>query len=519
MDAEHIIYEEYEPAPVGLKWEPYNEYGFTSVWAPNLLIYSPRINYFLSTLICVCIVLFFLISPNCQQWFVLPITFCGILTLSDVIGWIRKEVDAFDPKVPIAVLLFLNTFLTPLLHVRFEAYGFLLHTPNWPRYFGYMGFFNLGGVVCFKFVQNFMFNRVRPARSFWQFNPSKFIITFVFVFPLSLAASLIIKFFFGGMVKIAGERIWAEGSMAYAPHMSWLMMLGDPMFLLIFMMVVYFISQKNAGRQASIFTIGIILFFLMVCQFIWFGARASRMAILMVVVIGTIVVHYRLRPLSVRLLLIGICCLFSFVYIYTFYKFLGPQGWGAVYRQETRESLRYEHAAGTITPMATLLGDFARADVQATMIYRLTRPDRTFVPVHGRTYIMSLLTFIPRAVWKSKPEKGVKVLAGSEILGYQGLQLSRRQYGLAGEAMLNFGYYGIIPAFVVLGLVLGFVRKKISTMEPSDSRFYLVPIVILLLVLAVNTEAENLVFNMLKMGVMPFIIILLGSTRMRFEGM
>jgi len=76
----------------------------------------------------------------------------------------------------------------------------------------------------------------------------------------------------------------------------------------------------------------------------------------------------------------------------------------------------------------------------------------------GGTYAMSLLTFIPRGIWPTKP-KNPKLEVGSAILGYSPLRESTRQYGLAGESMLNFNYYGIIPVFILYGLAVAGSEK------------------------------------------------------------
>jgi hypothetical protein len=127
----------------------------------------------------------------------------------------------------------------------------------------------------------------------------------------------------------------------------------------------------------------------------------------------------------------------------------------------------------------------------------------------------TVFTLIPRGIWKTKPIS-IKADAGTALQGYSPITVSSAVYGLAGEAMLNFGYWGIVPAFFVYGTLLGWFRKKLATMEPSDSRFFLVPIVIITFGLALGADSRNLMMGLLKLGVLPLVVVFLGSLRSRF---
>jgi len=496
----------------GLYWNPFNEYGFASPWAPRLWIVSPGVNYLISTSITLLIAaVFIVVCPACRHWCLIPLVLCGILAGADIIAWLRKEMDTFDPKAIIAGLFYLNCLLAPLLHLTYNMYGKDIYTDNWPIWFGYMACFNAAGIMLFKLAHNLFFKVSRPVKGFWQVAIDRFSGILIPILAISFIASAVVKILFSGLVKEAGIPAGARG---YAAHLSWLLMLGDPSIMLLIMALIYWIYRSHPDKLSSRWTVWSIIAVTMVFQFLLLGLRGSRSAVLSVVIIVAVVAHYWLRSFSIKFIVVGICLTFLFVYFYGFYKRFGAKGWEAIYSSQARESMSHEVEGGA-TLTGTVLGNLARADLQAFMLYRLRELKGTFQPVHGQTYMTSALTFIPRAIWSTKPS-GVKTRAGTEIQGYSGAETSSRVYGLAGEAMLNFSYYGILPAYFVFGCFLGWFRKKIATMEPSDSRFFLVPLLILTFMFAVTGDSDNWMFGLLKMGVLPFIVVFLGSIRSRF---
>jgi len=491
-----------------LTWQPFNEYGFASPWAPRLWKSSAGKNYLVSGLVTLFIAATFtLVSEQCRHSCLIPLVVCGILAGVDLVAWLRKEIDIFDPKVIVAGALYLNCFLAPLMHLTYNIYGRGISTSDWPTYFGYMACFNAVGITLYKLAQNMSFGISRPSKTLWQLAPGTFVVILLPALGISLVANAIIRIFFGGLVKEAGI-LTVIGS----PHLSWLLMLGDATPVLLMMAMIYWIYRRRADSQRSLLTVVTVLIITFVFQFLWVGARGGRGATLSIVIIIGAIIHYRLRPFSIKLILVGMCLAFTFAHLYNYYKMLGPRGWAAFYSAKARESMRHELGGATITE--TVLGHFARADLQAMMLSNLISNEMEYRLRMGRTYRTAMLMFIPRGIWKTKPFM-VKERAGAELQGSRA-EISTRAYGLAGEAMLNFGYYGIVPAFFVFGLIFGWFRKKLATMEPSDSRFFLIPILMLSCVFAITSDSDVLMFGLLKRGILPFIVVFFGSIRSKF---
>lgn len=196
-------------SPAGLDWQPFNEYGFASRWAPRMWRASAKANYLISTLVTLTIVaIAAALSERCRHWCLIPLAFCGIIIGDGIAAWLRREIDLFDPKVVVSGALYLNCFLAPVLHLAYNIYGQYFYVSDWPTYFGYMACFNAAGLVLLKTGHYMFFKLSRPVKTFWQMAPDRFIGILLPVLGISLAATLVIKFFFGKLG--AYTTVWNE---------------------------------------------------------------------------------------------------------------------------------------------------------------------------------------------------------------------------------------------------------------------------------------------------------------------
>jgi hypothetical protein len=464
-------------------------------WVPENSKSISLVNYLYSMLFVILIdIVFLIISVECRNWAMIPLSLCGILSGSEVIAWLRKEIDTFDPKITIFVIFFLNTYLSPLIHLNTNMYGKDISVPDWSYYFAKMAIYNAIGLVLFKMGHATLFQITKPTQKTRIIEPRTFYPLLVLFVGVGVISNVIVRLFYSGLVKEGGE--FTVASIASMKYLSGLLMLGDPVPLLILIGVVLWIVLNKGYLKSSLFTVLIILAILAIFQFIWVGLRGSRSAILYGVFIGAAIVHHRLRPFSLTTVIIGITILLVFVHLYDYRKKFGQRGWAAFYSSDVRSQLDFEGGERTI--VGTLLGDITRSDIQAYLLYQIETKEN-FQPLHGQTYAMSVLTFVPRFIWPNKP-LSLKLEAGTALQGYSGSKVSSRVYGLVGEGILNFGKYGILPPFLIFGAFVGFCRKKISTMNPVDARFFLLPLLYVFFTLAVCGDSDNIVFGLLKGG-------------------
>jgi hypothetical protein len=80
--------------------------------------------------------------------------------------------------------------------------------------------------------------------------------------------------------------------------------------------------------------------------------------------------------------------------------------------------------------------------------------------------------------------------------------------------MLNFGPWAVPLVFLIFGYCVGRYRQAIAGLDASDARFLLVPIVTLLCMNAIIGDSDNYMFNLLRDGTLPYLIVLAGVSRL-----
>jgi len=161
-----------------------------------------------------------------------------------------------------------------------------------------------------------------------------------------------------------------------------------------------------------------------------------------------------------------------------------------------------------------VLGDLGRADVQAFLLYRLSRPDRDYAYAWGRTYLGTAALLIPRRIWPERPP--TKVLEGTEAQTGVGSYdeetwVSSKVYGLAGETMLNFGPLAVMVAYLVFGAVVGRLQGFHSRLRPGDARRLAYPFILNVCFTVLLNDSDVLLFMFVKDGLVPLSVLWFAS--------
>lgn len=472
-------------------------------------------NYVLALLACLLITMSFVFtSRECRHWFVLPLTFCGVLIVADIVAWVRGQLDSFDPKALVALFMFQTAYIGPMLHVSMELHneGWNVQVRDWQTWFGYMSVLWLGGVAAMKIAQNYSFRRSQPVKRQWLLHAGRLVPSLGLAIGVSAIASAVVLVFFGGLQKHDDVDFVAGSS---AKNISVLLMLADPLPLLCFAGLVYMF--KHPSRRRSVYFAFGLLVALLIAEVPLLGLRGSRSAMAVLLLMGTMMCHYLIARIDVKWVLLGGVVLFGAAYVYKFYKVLGTEGFRALESAEKRHEL--ERRSGN-TMIGTLLGDIGRSDMQTFLLYRVTEHGDRYDYRFGQTYLMAAGMFIPRAIWPGKPPGKTK--AGTEAQYGRGTfdekrRKSARVYGLWGEAMLNFGPLGVLLISIPYGLLLGFYRRKLLSLPADDARLFFVPIITYLMTWWIISDTDNLMFALLKNGTLLGATVWYASVPRRLE--
>lgn len=447
-------------------------------------------------------------SQPVAHWFLLPVMACGILSGVDIVRWLRGRLDLFDPRTVIACLAFYGFFVAPILHVIWDRFGVgydLLLFGDWRPWLGAMAALCALGVVAYRAAHNFVFTRTKPPATSWEFDVKKFYPVFAFFLFVSVVGTSVYLWQLGGILK---EVESFETDPAAFSGKGWLLVLAWPLSILSFIVIVTAWTDRQRKIQHHLTTALLLLSAVGTMHFILMGWRGSRSATIWALFWMAGIVHYRLQRLSGGIMAGGVIMLIVFMYFYGFYKEQGRAGFEVL-----RSPAMWLQPKGYQRDLkGLLLGDLARADSNAFILHNLIKDPDEYNYRWGFTYPEALTLLIPRNFWPDRPE--FKVEAGTEAqLGKATPWRSSRVYGLAGEALLNFGPIGVPCMFALLGGLLGWYRRKLGGWGASDARMFLAPLFAILFVGGLVGDSDNLVFAAATEGTLVLAAVFLASKR------
>lgn len=139
----------------------------------------------------------------------------------------------------------------------------------------------------------------------------------------------------------------------------------------------------------------------------------------------------------------------------------------------------------------------------------------------GRTYAGGIAVVIPRRLWPGRPP--TKVKEGTEIQygpgSYSQTWYSTRQYGIAGESMLNFGILGVPLSYLLSGIFMSRIRGVFRRTAAVDIRVLFLLFLVYLCFIILVADSDNVIAFIVKNAALPFLVVFLSSrrTQMRRE--
>jgi hypothetical protein len=443
------------------------------------------------------------------HWFLFPVIACGLLTGADVVAWLRGRADLFDPLTLVACVGYYGFFVAPLLNVYWDRFGLGYDFLIWddPRtWLGAMAALTAVGLGCFRLAQSWAFRNSSGSKTRWEIQPKRFYPVFAVALALSIVGVISYISAFGGIFNLM--KAFELDQEAFVGK-GWLLVLAWPLAVLSFITITVALTERKQELQRSLWLGLILMGAVGAAHFVvmgWYGSRSSTIWCLFWMA-G--IVQTRFRKLPPSFLAASVICLTGFMYLYGFYKDEGREALDVVSSPE----IWLQHAQGTHRDLKTMfLGDLSRADNDAYLLHNLTKDPEDYDYRWGLTYLGGFGVLIPRNFWPDRPEFTVE--AGTEAqLGRMSVWRSTRVYGLAGEAMLNFGPLGVLPMFAVFGALLGWYRRKLQSWEAMDSRMLIAPFFAVLFILGLVMDSDNIVFVTVTHCPLIFAAIFVSSRR------
>ncbi len=457
----------------------------------------------LVTLLCI------LRSGSVVHWFLLPVMACGILSGVDVIRWLRGRLDIFDPRAVVACLAFYGFFIAPLLHVIWDRFGVgydLILSGDWRPWLGAMAALNAVGLILYRLLHNWVFNRTETSTVSWEIDGKRFYPIFGFAWCLSAGGIAYFFWQFNGFFGVV--EAFDTDKTAFVGK-GWLLVFGWPLAVLSFIILVFAWTDRRGKKVRHHLTTALLMLGAAgVVHFLAMGWYGSRAATIWALFWMAGIIQYRFRKFSRRWAGAGLVFMMAFMYFYGFYKERGRTGF-EVLRSPAMwlDPEGYERDFKSV-----LLEDLARADTDAYLLHNIVKYPDDYEYRWGLTYAGALAILIPRNFWPDRPEFTVE--AGTEAqLGKATSLRSSRVYGLSGEALLNFGPGGVPLVFAIYGALLGWYRRKVLYLYWKDARIFLAPFFTILFAMAFIGDSDTVVFGAVTEGALIFICLFAASRR------
>lgn len=471
---------------------------------------------YVSFLLCTLTVCGFLIaSERTAHWFLIPVWFCGILIGCDAVDWARGRLSLFDPAVIISLLGIHFFFLAPLLHVAWDFWlRYIEPPPDWRDWLGAMAIVNAVGLALYRAAKRRAagWGQHTTKETFWQLDRKRLLLSAGSGLLLSAALQAWVYVHHGGIagyIETFSESIIDPTPPNGFAGMGWIFMLSESFPTLAIISFAAFAGRLRIARALPVLTL--VLLGVFVLQMLFGGLRGSRSNTIWALFWAAGIIHLWIRPLTKRFMFTGLIFMVVFMYFYGFYKNLGQEGLTAL-QQGAKLSELNEKTGRTFDNL--LLGDLGRSDVQAFLLYRLSMPARDYQYAWGRTYLGAASILVPRALWPDRPP--TKVKEGTEAQFGVGswdeyTWSSSLVYGLAGEAMLNFGPIAVPFAYLIFGVLVGRLQHLFSKLRHGDTRLLLYPFGAMLCFSVLQADSDNLLFTLIKDGLVPTLAVLFGS--------
>lgn len=444
-------------------------------------------------------------SPDTRHWMLLPnFLMSNILIYMAVSSFFKSKYKYFSVKFIVYIFSFYFFTVVPLLTVKWDYYIPNVIQPNdWRTWIGILSLVNLIGILIFIFTQKLNIFNIEFRT--WKINYKKFYKLSFITLVVSFLAQTYYYVSVGGIsafINLYSDR-YSNDAFNDA---GFIFTLTESFPIVLGLTIIVYMKKNNYEPKWIWLTL--LLFIIFVVRMYFGGLRGSRSNTIWAIFWIVSLIHLWIRPINLRIIGLGTLLLILFMNVYSLYKIHGTDFYKVFVESDERIEVLNDNSNGMET---VLLQDFGRTDTQAYILYKnLTKSDT--VKAYGETYLGTATLLIPDSFdifeFNRKMKFGTDILYGSGA--YESGLSSSKVYGLYGEAVLNFGIILGLLSFAVWGLVVNYINTLQHKMDRQDSRMMVIPLLLIVSILMLINDSDNILFFMIKNGLIPFVIIILS---------
>lgn len=444
------------------------------------------------------------------DWYLIPVSLCGILSGYQVI-YIFSVTNEYGLRLPLVFYfyctLWFGCYFAPLLHFALNFWlifnNSLILPQKWEPYVLIVGTLNAIGLILFIYSYKYFYGVSKVHNKVYLLlNAGKINYVYLLCF-VSFVCQVIVYAKLGGLSGFIATYETRSEDQGFAGF-GLLFIISE--FFPIALIFLFYIKALYSPLLRKGKSIMIFLVMLFVACMLFGGLRGSRSNTILTMLHACMVIHYFIRKFQVKEMVIGVFMLISFMYVYKFYK----QGGSDAVAQYTEGTLDVSEDKYNFNVFEMLLTDFARADIQPYMVYRVQNSN--YKPKMGATYIGGIIHYAPGI---DKESVTTKKTAATELLyDYSGKAMgfyTTRIFGLLGEYILNFGYYTASLIFLPLAFFIARLDKWVYSLTPADVRNFIVPLWILFIVFLFSADLDNVIFFYMKRMLLVIVMLWLVS--------
>ena len=340
----------------------------------------------------------------------------------------------------------------------------------------------------------------------------KFNILSLLALAICLAAQVFVLVKFGGLSGYlnAYEMRIQESLQGYNPYegMGFLFTFSESFPNVLTLLIIVNLKDKPWAKSLKVFLLLCVL--LLAVNLIFGGLRGSRSTTIWSLFWFLVTYHMYIHRVSFKILMILGAFMFSFMSVYTLFKFGGTEGLEGLWDESVKQEI-FDRKHVEDSDKQLIVRDAGRTDVQAYILKTFWQNEQE--PSLGRTLVAGAVSFIPSFIFPSKPTTAVK--EKSEIFrgGYSEYNYTTLLAGGFGEYVINFGpIFGII-FFPLLGIYTGIIDRLSKKGSISDVYNLIYPILLLVVIQLLMSDSNVISEFIFRYLLIPATVIVLSSTR------